>query len=204
MSDVGLNVGPTSYRQQLHQEHMARVARLSRRAPEAGPMKMKPKPRVVYFNPDGTRKMPVSVPKPFVHPVPAVPVPAATAPLIPVWMGRITVDFIMLVVAEAHGMKLIDLKLGRQRKIAFVRPRQIAAWLTRDMLPKETASFSLIASRLGGFDHSTIINSIKRVNIIRAKDQDTAAAIEVIRSTILERAQHLEAAAQATKAVAIE
>jgi chromosomal replication initiator protein len=64
------------------------------------------------------------------------------------------------------------------RTAKFVRPRQIAMYLCRELLDK---SLPYIGQRFGGRDHTTVLHAVKRVEPVAWTDRDVVA----IRNQIL-------------------
>ena len=88
----------------------------------------------------------------------------------------VTLDAIQKAVAEAFGVRPVDLKSKRRTK-NVVLPRQIAMYLCRTLtsssLP-ETGHF------FGGKDHSTVIHACKVIEEKKEKDLDLKARIETL------------------------
>lgn len=122
-------------------------------------------------------------PEPVVEPVPEprrrdwidVAIPKAFKPA----TTRIVLD----VVSEATGISVAAL-CGDQRVAAIIRPRQIACWIMRQ---ETTRSLPQIGQAMGGRDHTTILNSIRRVDQIREQDEVFAALVDDIRDQVKAR-----------------
>lgn len=90
---------------------------------------------------------------------------------------RITMSMIMRATCEECGIALADL-CSRSRLIKFVRVRHAVF-----VLAKELTNFSLpyMASRVGGRDHTTAINSIKKGTVLLNSDVDFALRVARVR-----------------------
>ena len=93
--------------------------------------------------------------------------------------SRIVLD----VVCEATGISVATLK-GDQRVVPIVRPRQIACWIMRK---ETTLSLPQIGVAMGGRDHTTIMNAIKRVDRLCESDATFAALVDDLRDRVKAR-----------------
>ena len=163
-----------TYLEQLHSAHVQRLARLSRRAPDALPPRFRPVPRVILFR-DGVRVRPPEPPRPLpsFSPLPAIaPLPTPTS-------GReVTVRQVMLAVAAAHGLSLAQLTDKATRRHVITRPRQLAFYLARVMT---TLSWRQIATPFGGFDHATLLHGVRATARRMASDPQVAERVAAIR-----------------------
>ena len=82
--------------------------------------------------------------------------------------SQITLQQIIEVVTNYYGVKLSDLQSRRRHK-SVTEPRQICMWLAR-----KNTRFSLeeIGGYFGGRDHTTVMHSIRTVNLKCEKDTD--------------------------------
>ncbi|MGW9332702.1 helix-turn-helix domain-containing protein [Bosea sp. NPDC055594] len=87
------------------------------------------------------------------------------------------------VVSQATGISVAAL-LGDQRVASIIRPRQIACWIMRQ---ETTRSLPQIGQAMGGRDHTTILNAIRRVDQIREQDEVFAALVDDIRDQVKAR-----------------
>jgi len=78
----------------------------------------------------------------------------------------ITVDEILRIVAEYFKIRITDLKSSSRAK-PIVVPRQIAMYLIKKFLDKSLVE---IGKAFGGRDHTTVINSLEKVESLQAKD----------------------------------
>jgi chromosomal replication initiator protein len=95
--------------------------------------------------------------------------------------ARITVRRVLDATARHYGVTVPEL-LTRSRKRRSVRRRQAAAYVAR-----KTAGRSLhfIADRMGGWDHTTILHSVRSVESrLAAGDVKTAAAVDAITAQV--------------------
>ncbi len=78
----------------------------------------------------------------------------------------ITIEEIQRIVSEFYKIRIADLKsTGRARQI--VVPRQIAMYLIKKFLDKSLVD---IGRAFGGRDHTTVINSLEKVESLQLKD----------------------------------
>lgn len=94
---------------------------------------------------------------------------------------RITPGSITSAVAEAFNVSPAQLK-GKQRKRNILVPRQVAITLIRDLT---SMSLKDIGSFFSGRDHSTVLNSIERIEELRKKDPELDRSIEDIRRRLV-------------------
>jgi chromosomal replication initiator protein len=78
----------------------------------------------------------------------------------------ITVDEIIRIVAEHHKVRITDLKSSSRAK-PIVVPRQIAMYLIKKFLDKSLVEIGKV---FGNRDHTTVINSLEKVESLQAKD----------------------------------
>jgi len=94
--------------------------------------------------------------------------------------GQVTVENIQKTVAEYFKIKVADM-YSKRRDVNIVRPRQIAMFLARELTNK---SLPEIAASFGKKDHTTVINAVKRIAELRAKQTDLNHAIHVLEQTL--------------------
>lgn len=92
----------------------------------------------------------------------------------------ISIDAIQKVVATVFNLKISDLKLKRKSK-GFVLPRQVGMYLSRKLTD---ASLLEIGEKFGGKDHSTVLHSIKKVELKMAEEASFRESVESMRSRI--------------------
>lgn len=78
----------------------------------------------------------------------------------------ITIEEIQKVVSEHFKIRILDLKSSSRAK-PIVVPRQIAMYLIKKFLDKSLVD---IGAAFGGRDHTTVINSLEKVESTQAKD----------------------------------
>lgn len=91
-----------------------------------------------------------------------------------------TVEQIQELVAKSFGISRVEL-VGSTRAATPVRARQVAIYLTRELTD---LSLPQIGRLYGGRDHSTVLNSIRRVEARSAEDRDLAVRIDKLRAAI--------------------
>jgi len=94
--------------------------------------------------------------------------------------GQVTVENIQKTVAEYFGIKVAEM-FSQRRAVKSARPRQIAMFLARELTNK---SYPEIAGLFAKKDHTTVINAVKRVSELRAKQPDLHHAIHVLEQTL--------------------
>jgi chromosomal replication initiator protein len=95
---------------------------------------------------------------------------------------RITLDMIQKKASVYFDVTLSDLN-SPCRKRAIVRPRQIAMYLCNKMTAR---SVSEIGRKFGGRDHTTVLNAIRRIEMLMEEDERVAKDVEGLRSTLLQ------------------
>jgi chromosomal replication initiator protein len=91
-----------------------------------------------------------------------------------------SVEEIQQRVAEGFGISRAEL-IGSSRAATPLRARQVAIFLTRELTD---LSLPQIGRLYGGRDHSTILNSLRRVEAGLADDTDLAERVKDLRRTI--------------------
>lgn len=87
---------------------------------------------------------------------------------------KITIDDVKRRVMERYTLKAGDLE-SRSRKQQFVRPRQVAMYLARQLTGR---SFPEIARKFGPRDHTTVIHGCDRIGELMMSNPDVAAEVE--------------------------
>lgn len=111
-------------------------------------------------------------------------VPEARPPIAP------SIEIILEVVAAAHGLRVLDLRSERRRRV-LSSARQEAMWLARELTLLSTSS---IGRLIGRRDHTTILHGIAVVTARRAADPAEAARIDAMGAEACARVQALVAA----------
>jgi chromosomal replication initiator protein len=93
---------------------------------------------------------------------------------------RVDPQQIIKAVAADHGVSIADMK-GPRRHRNITVPRQLAMYLVRELTDE---SLPQIGAHFGGRDHSTVINSLKRVEALRDADPEMRARLERIRRAL--------------------
>jgi len=93
---------------------------------------------------------------------------------------KIAPEAIIKAVSVEFKVTLTDLK-GPRRHRNITVPRQIAMYLVRELTDE---SLPQIGQLFGGRDHSTVINSLKRVEALRDANPEVRAQLDRIRRTL--------------------
>jgi len=91
-----------------------------------------------------------------------------------------SVEEIQQQVAERFGISRAEL-IGSSRAATPLRARQVAIFLTRELTD---LSLPQIGRLYGGRDHSTVLNSLRRVETGIGEDEELAARIQELRTAI--------------------
>ena len=94
---------------------------------------------------------------------------------------RLTPGNIASIVAESFDVSPNQLK-GKQRKRNILVPRQVAMSLIRELT---SLSLKDIGSFFSGRDHSTVLNSIDRIEELKNKEPDLERKINEIRHKLI-------------------
>lgn len=92
----------------------------------------------------------------------------------------LTIEDIQRRASEFYGIKTSDLLSSRRLK-TLTRPRQVAMYLCKELTTK---SLPEIGRRFGGRDHTTVLHAVKKVQELRAADQDFAHDLATLRSSL--------------------
>jgi len=95
-------------------------------------------------------------------------------------LERIAPDTIMKAVCAEYKVSPSELK-GPRRHRNITVPRQIAMYLVRELTDE---SLPQIGAFFGGRDHSTVINSLKRVEALRDANPEIRAQIDRVRRSL--------------------
>ena len=170
-----------SYVHELAAAHEERLKRLSMRSPAAGPLILKPQPKIYHFDKNGCLirpKPPVPVFK-FVPPL-KKPTPP---PLVP---NRVSIPQVIREVAKTFEIGINTLLDKSSRLRHITGPRQVAMYLANSF--PVGASLPAIGRRLGGYDHTTVLHARKVVAMRMAADAAFAAKVMQIQQTLSEAA----------------
>ena len=83
-------------------------------------------------------------------------------------------------VGEAYGVSADEIT-GPGRAAKILRARQVAVYLTRELTD---LSLGQIGDRFGGRDHSTVLNSVRRVQAEQEADPDLRRRLEQLRGVL--------------------
>ena len=78
---------------------------------------------------------------------------------------------VLRLIVDHFGISKRDI-ISERRTAEVVRPRMIACWLMRNFT---TMSLPMIGKKLGRRDHTTVLNAIRKINDLRARDADLRA-----------------------------
>jgi len=90
---------------------------------------------------------------------------------------KVTIDEIIRKVADHYNLRLNDI-LSPRRARSVARPRQVAMFLAKRLTSK---SLPEIGRRFGGRDHTTVIHAVKKIEELRAIDNQIAEDVELLR-----------------------
>lgn len=105
-------------------------------------------------------------------------------------MKRITAHAVIQAVCQYYGLTRAEIA-SKSRIRKYVRPRQIAVYLIRDLCPH--MSFPRTSEMLGGQDHTTAIHAYQSVTRLLARDPDIAIEVRQIQRFIMEVHQDVAA-----------
>lgn len=94
---------------------------------------------------------------------------------------RVGIDDIQKFVADKYGIKLSDIK-GKSRKKEIVNPRQIAMFLSREILEDSLVTISNAFDR----DHTTVMHGIDKIQKQIEEDDNFKEEIESLLKEITE------------------
>ncbi|WP_407398816.1 chromosomal replication initiator protein DnaA [Treponema sp.] len=94
----------------------------------------------------------------------------------------VTIDTILKVVCNYYNITIADIK-GTARNPKFAMPRHIAVYLSRKLTDR---TFTEIAGELGGRDHTTIMNSNKKIESLLKTDESMIDTLEILTRKIRE------------------
>ena len=90
---------------------------------------------------------------------------------------KVTIDEIIRKVADHYNLRLSDM-LSPRRARAVARPRQVAMFLSKMLTSK---SLPEIGRRFGGRDHTTVIHAVRKIEELKAVDNQIAEDVELLR-----------------------
>ena len=90
---------------------------------------------------------------------------------------KVTIDEIIRKVAGHYNLRMTDI-LSPRRARSVARPRQVAMFLAKTLTTK---SLPEIGRRFGGRDHTTVIHAVRKIEELRARDNQIAEDVELLR-----------------------
>jgi chromosomal replication initiator protein len=93
---------------------------------------------------------------------------------------KVTVDEIQRKVADHFNIRLSDI-VGPKRVRTIARPRQVAMYLAKHLTSR---SLPEIGRQFGGRDHTTIMHGVKRIEELKAVDNQIAEDLELLRRAL--------------------
>ncbi len=93
---------------------------------------------------------------------------------------KITIEEIQRKVSEHYNIRLSDL-IGPRRMRTLARPRQIAMYLAKQLTSR---SLPEIGRRFGGRDHTTVMHGVRKIEELKALDDQIAEDIEMLRRAL--------------------
>jgi len=90
---------------------------------------------------------------------------------------KVTIDEIIRKVADHYNIRMTDM-LSPRRVRTIARPRQVAMFLAKRLTSK---SLPEIGRRFGGRDHTTVIHAVKKIEELRAIDNQISEDVELLR-----------------------
>ena len=88
---------------------------------------------------------------------------------------KLTIADIQQAVANKYNVKLADLK-GKSRKKEIVNPRQIAMYISRELLDDSLVTIANAFDR----DHTTVIHGIDKITDLMDEDEDLKNELEAL------------------------
>jgi len=89
---------------------------------------------------------------------------------------KISIDAIQKAVADRYGIRQTQLKEKSNMK-NIVRPRQVAMYLVKDLT---SASLPEIGRAFGGKHHTTVLHSIRKIDVLRKTDPEVNRIIQAL------------------------
>ena len=93
---------------------------------------------------------------------------------------KITIEEIQRQVSDHYNIRLSDM-IGPKRLRVYVRPRQVAMYLCKQMTSR---SLPEIGRRFGRRDHTTVMHGVKRIEELKVQDGQIAEDLELLRRTL--------------------
>ena len=93
---------------------------------------------------------------------------------------KVTIEEIQRKVSEHYNIRLSDI-LGPKRVRTIARPRQVAMYLAKQLTSR---SLPEIGRRFGGRDHTTVMHGVRRIEELKAVDNQIAEDVELLRRAL--------------------
>tara|TARA_R110002110_G_scaffold13596_19_gene64830 strand:+ start:1384 stop:2757 length:1374 start_codon:yes stop_codon:yes gene_type:complete len=93
---------------------------------------------------------------------------------------KISVEEIQRKVSDHYNIRLSDM-IGPKRLRSYARPRQVAMYLCKQMTSR---SLPEIGRRFGGRDHTTVMHGVKRIEELKASDDQIAEDLQLLRRAL--------------------
>ncbi len=90
---------------------------------------------------------------------------------------RVTIEEIQKRVAEHYNVRLAEMHSARRAR-AVARPRQVAMYLAKQLTSR---SLPEIGRKFGGRDHTTVMHAVRKIDELRAADNEFAEDVELLR-----------------------
>ena len=90
---------------------------------------------------------------------------------------RVTIEEIQKRVAEHYNVRLSEMHSARRAR-AVARPRQVAMYLAKQLTSR---SLPEIGRKFGGRDHTTVMHAVRKIDELRAGDNEFAEDVELLR-----------------------
>lgn len=90
---------------------------------------------------------------------------------------RVTIEEIQKQVAEHYNVRLSEMHSARRAR-AVARPRQVAMYLSKQLTSR---SLPEIGRKFGGRDHTTVMHAVRKIDELRAGDNEFAEDVELLR-----------------------
>jgi hypothetical protein len=95
---------------------------------------------------------------------------------------RPTISLIQRVTAAYCGITVIEI-MAAGRTARVVRARHLAIYFARELTLN---SLTEIGRRFGGRDHATILHGIRKIELLKGSDPETAAFLNIVHAAIVE------------------
>ena len=93
---------------------------------------------------------------------------------------KITIEEIQRQVSDHYNIRLSDM-IGPKRLRIYVRPRQVAMYLCKQMTSR---SLPEIGRRFGRRDHTTVMHGVRKIEELKVQDGQIAEDLELLRRTL--------------------